>query len=97
MNPQTLVAVALACLASAVPLLGMCLWYMCRDRRHSHQAQADQRRWALQRQLWDLERQLWEESLPDWQREAIQESRQRQREITREARRRLGLPTAEDA
>jgi hypothetical protein len=30
--------------------------------------------------------------LPDWQREVIQETRQRQREIAREARRRLGLP-----
>jgi hypothetical protein len=42
----------------------------------------DRHRWeheqALQRQLRELERQIWEERLPDRQREAIRERRQRE-------------------
>jgi hypothetical protein len=56
----------------------------------------DRYRWqheqALQGQLRELEQQIWEESLPDSQREAIRELQQREAEIRREARRRLGLP-----
>jgi hypothetical protein len=64
-----------------------------RERHRWQQEEAErERQRVLQRQLWELERQIWEEGLPDWQREAIQESRQRQAEITREARWRLGLP-----
>jgi len=55
----------------------------------------DRRRWELQQQIWDMEQQMREETLPDWQREAIQESRQQQADIAREARRRLGLPEEE--
>jgi len=55
----------------------------------------DRRRWELQQQIWDMEQQIREETLPDWQREAIQESRQQQADIAREARRRLGLPEEE--
>jgi hypothetical protein len=62
-----------------------------RHRWQQEEAEREQQR-VLQRQLWELERQIWEEGLPDWQREAIQESRQRRAAITREARRRLGLP-----
>jgi hypothetical protein len=58
MDPQTLMIAALAGLASAVPVWGLGVWFLRRDRRHQHQAQAHQRRWALQRQLWDLERQI---------------------------------------
>jgi hypothetical protein len=42
-----------------------------------------------------LERQIWEERLPDGEREAIRERRQREAEIRREARRRRGLPEGE--
>jgi hypothetical protein len=56
----------------------------------------DRARWAREeearRQLREMEQQIWLESLPDWQREAILEGRQRQAAITQEARRRLGLP-----
>jgi hypothetical protein len=55
----------------------------------------DRYRWqqeqTLQRQRRELEQQLREESLPDWQREVIRERRQREAEITGEARRRLAL------
>jgi hypothetical protein len=44
------------------------------------------------RQLRALEDQLWRESLPDWQREAMEQADRKRAEIRREARRRLGLP-----
>ena len=44
-----------------------------------------------------LEWQLWEERLPDGKREAIGEQRQREAELRREARRRLGLPEEDEA
>jgi hypothetical protein len=50
----------------------------------------------VRRQLWDMEDQSWIESLPNWTREAVERGRQQREEITREARRRLGLPAAED-
>jgi len=95
MDSETLMIAALAALASMVPLLGVCIWCMVRDRRHQCQAQADQRRWVLQRQLWDMERQIRDEGLTDEEREWTQQVRARQAEITREVRRRLGLPEEE--
>jgi len=72
-------------LAGTLPVW-LVIWWLNRRAR---------RRWEVQQQQRDLEQQIWEESLPDWQREAIQAQRQRQVEITREARRRLGLPEEE--
>jgi hypothetical protein len=71
-----------ALLGLTVGLLGWCvaLWWS------SHR---DQRQWAVQQQLW-------RERSPDEEREALEEARARQRAITQEARRRLGL-TEEDA
>jgi hypothetical protein len=66
----------------AVPL---CWW---RDRR---QQQRWRREDTLRRQLRELEDQIWRDSLPDWQREAIEEADRKRAEIRREARRRLGL------
>jgi hypothetical protein len=68
-----------------VPILAIIWWLNRRDRR----------RWELQEQLREMEQQIWLETLPDWQREAILESRQQQADIAREARRRLGLPEEE--
>jgi hypothetical protein len=55
-----------------------------------------QRRWQredeVHRQLWQLEDQIWQESLPDRQREAIDEADRKRVAIRQEARRRLGLP-----
>ena len=70
--------------------LWLILWLVIRGLNRR-----DRRRWALHEQLREMERQIWEESLPDWQREAILESRQQQADIAREARRRLGLPEEE--
>jgi hypothetical protein len=84
-------------LAVGVPL---CIFeaLLKRDqRRWQHEETKRQRQWALQRQLQEVEQRLYEESLPDWQREAIQESRHRRAEVRREARRRLGLPDDEEA
>ena len=93
MDPQTLiVAVALWGFAGVALLLGVCVRGMVRDRRHRHQAQVLQRQWELQRQLWDMERQIREEHMADEEREWHRQYRARQAEITREARRRLGLP-----
>jgi hypothetical protein len=38
---------------------------------------------------------MWRESLPDWQRETVEEADRKRAAITREARRRLGLPEEE--
>jgi hypothetical protein len=65
-----------------VPILTVVWWLNRRDRR----------RREVQQQIWDLERQIWRESLPDSQREALEEADRKQVEIAREARRRLGLP-----
>jgi len=70
------------------------IWYLRhlerRDRQHW------QREAELRRQLWELEQQIREEGLPDEVRRWHERDRQRQAAITREARRRLGLPE-EDA
>jgi hypothetical protein len=68
-----------------VPGLAVVCWLNRRDRR----------RREVQQQLWDLEQQIWRESLPDKQREALEEADRKQVEIRREARRRLGLPEEE--
>jgi hypothetical protein len=88
-------AVALGCLAGAVLLRGVCVWLMVRDHRHARRAQADQRRWALQRQLWDVERQIWDESLSEDERERRRHARRQAAAVRREAQRRLGLPEEE--
>jgi hypothetical protein len=68
-----------------VPCLAIIWWMNRRDRRQRE----------VQAQIWDLERQIRRESLPDWQREAIEEADRKQVEIHREARRQLGLPEEE--
>jgi hypothetical protein len=68
-----------------VPILAIIWWLNRRDRRQRE----------MQAQIWDLERQIWRESLPDRQREALEEADRKQVEIRREARRRLGLPEDE--
>ena len=55
----------------------------------------DRRQREVQQQIVDLERQIRRESLPDWQREALEEADRKQAEIHREARRRLGLSEEE--
>jgi hypothetical protein len=59
-----------------------------------------ERRWKreemVRRQLWDLEQQIREEGISEEWRQWHQEYRQRQAEIKREARRRLGLPEEVD-
>ena len=85
---------ALAGLAvGLLPGLLLYWWLMRRDRRRWQQEDAErQRQWALQQQLRDVEQQVWRESLPDWQREAIEEADRKRVEIRRDARRRLDLP-----
>ena len=79
------VATVLASLGPAMAILALFWWWHRRDRR----------RWELQQQIWEMEQQIREEAMPDWQREVIQEHRQQQADIAREARRRLGLPEEE--
>jgi uncharacterized protein YbjT (DUF2867 family) len=84
-----------AILGMAVPWLIIApiwWWQNRRDQRAWDRREAErQRQWAVQ-QLWAMERAIWEERLSDEEREALEEARARQRAITREARRRLGLP-----
>ena len=80
--PQVLLSIASG-VAIGVMIMLPCLLITWWVRRH------DQRRWAVQQQVRELEQQIWEENLSDWTRQAILESRQRQAEIQREARRRL--------
>jgi uncharacterized membrane protein len=105
---MTIALVTIAGLAVGMLPAGAVLWWFgrraCRQiaqdsaaRHRRWQAeQAERRRqWALQQQLRDLEQQIWLESLPDWQREAIEEADRKRAAITQEARRRLGLPEEE--
>jgi hypothetical protein len=62
-------------LAFLVPCLAVVWWLNRRDRR----------RREVQQQLWELEQQIWRESLPDEQREALEEADRKQVEIRREA------------
>jgi hypothetical protein len=59
-----------------------------------------ERRWQredlVRRQLWDMEQQIREEGMSEEWRQWHQAYRQRQAEIQREARRRLGLPEEVD-
>jgi hypothetical protein len=73
-----------------VVVIGLVLWLVIRwlNRR-------DRRQREVQAQIWEMERQIWRESLPDWQREALEEADRQQVEIHLEARRRLGLPEEE--
>jgi ABC-type transport system involved in cytochrome bd biosynthesis fused ATPase/permease subunit len=106
MDPQasiavpTLPSVVWAILISAVvlgPFLVFVWWLNRRDRRRWAREQAErERQRALQQQVWDLEQQIREESLSEEEREWRRHYRQREAEITREARRRLGLPEEED-
>jgi hypothetical protein len=88
-----------ALLGCAVVLLGWCVVLGRRsgrrqrawDRREAER----QRQWAVQQQLWAMERAIWEEGYSEEEREALQAARARQRAITQEARRRLGLPEEE--
>ena len=70
----------------AIPLF----WW--RDRRHQQRWRREE---TLQRQLRELEDEIWRESLPDWQREAMEEADRKRAEVKWEARRRLGLPEEE--
>lgn len=102
--PWWIYPVPLVLAASIVGLwLGLEWWLNCRAQRNwdrgeaerQHRFAEDDRQQALQQQLRELEQAIREETLPDWQREVIRERRQREAEITREARRRLGLPEEE--
>jgi hypothetical protein len=55
----------------------------------------DRRRWEVQEQLRAMEQAIREESLPEEEREWRRRYREERAEITREARRRLGLPEDE--
>jgi hypothetical protein len=75
----------------------MVWWLTRRDRRQwDARFAADRRRSELQRQLWQMEEQIREERLSDEEREWRRRYREEQGAVTREARRRLGLPE-EDA
>jgi hypothetical protein len=75
-------------LVAMLPGLLLCWWLTRRDMRQIRQeSEARHRQWALERQLRDMEQSI---------REERRQSRLRDPEITREARRRLGLPE-EDA
>jgi len=88
--------VALVC-ATAMVLVWVLVWRMNRRwwRQWNQEEAARERERALQRQLWELEDQIRRESLPDWQRQAIEEADRKRAAITQEARKRLGLPEEE--
>jgi hypothetical protein len=64
---------------------GWVWWSIRRERRQTE----------LSRQLFEMKQAIREEGLPDDVREELVRQRERQVEITREARRRLGLPEDE--
>ena len=87
---------ALVCITVLVPVWVLFWWTNRRWWRQWDQEQAArERQGALQRQLWEMEDQIRRESLPDWQREAIEEADRKRVAIQQEARRRRALP--EDA
>jgi len=104
--------IALACLAvivaSVLPSLllhvGGEWWATRRAQRAWDRGEAErQRRWAeedrreaVRRQLQELEEQIREEQRSDEERAWRQQYREREAAITREARRRLGLPDEEE-
>jgi hypothetical protein len=94
----TMAAVAVGLVLGALPawLLG---WWETRrtlrawDRRWTEH----ERRHALRQQLWDMEATIREEPLSEEERARLQYYREREAEVHREARRRLGLPEEEDS
>jgi hypothetical protein len=66
-------------------------WWL--DRRQHRRFVREQK---PRRQLWEMERQICEEGMSEEWREWHRQSRQREAEISREARRRLGLPEEAD-
>jgi hypothetical protein len=89
--------IVLGFLAGALPVLivfGWLAWWLNRrDRRRMEQrSDAHRREMELQHQLWDMQDQIREENLPEDEREWRRQYRQREAEVKREARRRLGLP-----
>jgi hypothetical protein len=108
MDPQSPMCIALGVIAGlAVGMLPACAvlwWFGHRAHRQIVQAaaarhrrwqakQAERRRqWALQQQVREMEQQIREEAMSEEERHWHRQWRQRQAEITREARRRLGLP-----
>ena len=77
--------IVLGCLAGSVPVWGLIWWLMRRDERRIL------RRWEVERQLRAVEQAIREERLPEKEWVWLQPYREQQAEITREARRRLGL------
>jgi hypothetical protein len=73
------------CVVCLVGFGGFAWWVSRRDRRREE----------LRRQLFEMEQAIREEGLPDDVREELVRQRERQAEIRREARRRLGLPEEE--
>jgi hypothetical protein len=72
-----------------VPVWGLTWWLMRRDERRIL------RRWDVERQLSAMAQAIREERLPEQERAWLSQSRAQQAEITREARRRIGLPEEE--
>jgi hypothetical protein len=80
-------------LAAFALLMAVLWWLGRRDRRRDAAAQ---RRLELQDQVWAMERQIWDEQLSDEERERTRQAQARAAEVRREARRRLGLPEADE-
>jgi hypothetical protein len=80
----------LVCVAPVVLLAIVLCWLNARDTRRIS------RRWEMACQLRELEAQIYEESLPEEERARRRQFREAQAEVTREARRRLGLPEEDD-
>ena len=86
-NSPLAVVVAVGVVQLVIWSVSGVLWYR-RERRWKREE-------MVRRQLWDLEQQIREEGMSEEWRQWHREYRQRQVEIRREARRRLGL--AEEA
>jgi hypothetical protein len=88
-------AILLAFVVGGLPVWSMAWWCARRDRRWRQPRDADARRWERQRQRWAMEAQTREGRLPEAARERWRSAREEAAEVTREARRRLGLPEEE--
>jgi hypothetical protein len=84
--PLAIVLVCIVGMLSAVVVWELMGWL---NRR-------DQRRWEVREQLREMEQAIREEAMPEEERERQRRYRQEQAEVTREARRRLGLPDEEE-
>jgi hypothetical protein len=73
-------------LAVCALIIAVMCWLNRRDRRRAE----------LQQQLREMEEAIYEETLPDEQREWRRQYREQRAAIRREARRRLGLPDADE-